>query len=284
MCLRVYDEQLTWYEAHNFCSKSGYSLALVDNFELEKKMNKILFDDDDLLLKSLFGLNQTVNAGKKLKNFWLGIRHLNSTSWFDPQNNPLSLRSDEQKWWPWLVVDSKTYTQGSCVGKRRNWLFLEDCYKRMPFACQTNKLTANENVSRPPTVEFKCGKSAGFTSKNVPVTTQSTPQSSTTKFKYQPAPIRYQDAVTAPISSVKSSSQLNKLVRNSTRFSKVDTLDEQEQHSSSEVNLALFTVKKNVAPTSLINNGTHTDSSTIHIYCLVWRIETEIFMKSYPQK
>ena len=262
MCLRVYDESLTWYEAHNYCSKFGYSLALIENFELEKKMNKILFDNDDFVLKSLFGLNQTHSlktGSKNFKSFWTGIRHLNTTNWFDSKNNLLNLRTDEQKWWPWLIVDSKTYSHGSCVGKRRNWFFLEDCYKRMPFACQTNKLFLNEKMNKQSDdrIQFKCGKMAGFSSLTTSLSTHSTIK--TTE--------NFLTTTTPAIKSASQSTEATKLkisktnaynpVTNSTHFDKIEIMSEL---SSNEVNLALFTVKKNAPSPSLINSNNN-DSS-----------------------
>lgn len=130
MCLRIYDQELSWYEAHNFCSKSGYSLALIDTFELDKQLNRVLFDSD-LVVSSLFNLTKSSTS-----RFWTGIRHLNESHWFDYKNDPIRFKWDEATWWPWLVVDPTSYSQGSCVAKRSGAMFLDDCYKRMPFACQ----------------------------------------------------------------------------------------------------------------------------------------------------
>lgn len=62
---------------------------------------------------------------------------MNDSHWFDYKNEPIKLSADESSWWPWLVVDPLTYAQGSCVAKRSGALFLDDCYKRMSFACQS---------------------------------------------------------------------------------------------------------------------------------------------------
>ena len=128
----------------------GYSLAMLDNFELDKQLNNLLFDKAEQVITLP---NEVANKNTK---FWIGMKHLNETSWFNAQNEPLHMRMDEQKWWPWLVVDSATYNKGSCVGKRSNWLFLEDCYKRMPFACQYKPETAYKTPDTP-SVQLKCG-------------------------------------------------------------------------------------------------------------------------------
>lgn len=80
-----------------------------------------------------------------MKRFWTGLRHLNDSHWFDYKNEVIQFSENESSWWPWLVIDSRTYAQGSCVAKRRGAMFLDDCYKRMPFACQLvldNRLTS----------------------------------------------------------------------------------------------------------------------------------------------
>ena len=173
VCLRVYNELLTWYEAHNYCSQLGFSLALIDNFELEKKLNKVIFDNEEVS-KSLFGINQTsnINSNENLKKFWIGIRHLNKTNWFDHKNDLIQFRDDEKNWWPWLIVDSRTYNQGSCVGKRRNSFFLEDCYKRMPFACQyKQEYQTKQSNSK---IQLKCGKNSNLFFKTQTSTTTTT--------------------------------------------------------------------------------------------------------------
>ena len=141
VCLRVYNQMLNWYEAQKFCTGMGFSLAVVDNFELDKQLNKALFTENE---------NE--------KKFWIGVKHLNQTSWFDSRNEVLELDPDEAKWWPWLVVDSTTYNLGSCVGKRKNYLFLDDCYKRMPFACQFKPIASSETINSK--VQLKCGKNS----------------------------------------------------------------------------------------------------------------------------
>lgn len=137
ICVRIYDQELSWYEAHTFCSKSGYSLALIDSFELDKQLNRVVFDStSDLVVPSLFNLTVKTSSSSGIKRFWTGIRHLNDSHWFDFKNEPIEFGEDESTWWPWLVVDAASYSQGSCVAKRHGALFLDDCYKRMPFACQ----------------------------------------------------------------------------------------------------------------------------------------------------
>ena len=150
MCIRVYNKLLTWYDAQNYCTGMGYSLAMLDNFELDKQLNNLLFDKAEQVITLP---NEVANKNTR---FWIGMKHLNETSWFNAQNEPLQMRTDEKKWWPWLVVDSATYNKGSCVGKRSNWLFLEDCYKRMPFACQY-KPNAAYKTPDTPSVQLKCG-------------------------------------------------------------------------------------------------------------------------------
>lgn len=60
VCVRVYEQELSWYDAHTFCSKSGYSLALIDSFELDKQLNRIVFDaTTDLVQPGLFNLSNT---------------------------------------------------------------------------------------------------------------------------------------------------------------------------------------------------------------------------------
>ena len=63
VCIRIYNDipALTWYEAQNYCAQKGYSLAIIDNFEMDKQINRALF------IQSSF------------KKFWTGIRHLNET-------------------------------------------------------------------------------------------------------------------------------------------------------------------------------------------------------------
>ncbi len=148
-CIRVYNKPLTWYEAHNYCTSMGYSLAMIDSFELDKQLNNALFTSDGTL--AVVGADL---AGKQ-EHFWTGIKHLNETTWFDYKNEPIRFRPDEQNWWPWLVVDSETYSRGSCVAKRVNWLFVEDCYKRMPFACQYSQRSFEAKTK--PRVQIKCG-------------------------------------------------------------------------------------------------------------------------------
>ncbi len=175
-CFKVMNQQLTWYEAHSYCNSMGHSLLSIDNFEFEKKLNKILYENEDTL-KYVFNSNN-------FTKFWIGVKHLNKTNWFDSNNNLIQFRDDEKNWWPWLIVDSKTYNQGSCVGKKRNFLFLEDCYKRMPFACQIkndpefNFFSKNNNPTK---IEFKCGKKANDFFVIEKSTTTTTTQSTTTK-------------------------------------------------------------------------------------------------------
>lgn len=146
-CIRVYNKPLTWYEAHNYCHGMGYSLAMIDNFELDKQLNNALFNEQGEIITHTYEVNN------RNKNFWTGLKHLNETTWFDYKNEPIQFRSDEQNWWPWLVVDSSTYSMGSCVAKRADWLFLEDCYKRMPFVCEHNQ----KPIVKSSSVQLKCG-------------------------------------------------------------------------------------------------------------------------------
>jgi hypothetical protein len=151
ICVKVFSNQLTWYEAQSYCSSMGYSLLQLDNFESEKKINTILFDKNSIA-------SQRKNL--TLSKFWTGVKHLNRTNWFDARNQLLNLRRDEQTWWPWLIIDAKTYNHGSCVAKRENQLFLEDCYKRMAFACQYKPHVP----SRPKEshLHLKCGKNENY--------------------------------------------------------------------------------------------------------------------------
>lgn len=167
ICLRVYDQDMSWYEAHQFCTKQGYSLALIDNFELEKQLNKIIYDHgNDTILEGLFAFRKLVRNGPNgpVRKFWTGIRHLNETSWFDFKNELIKFRPDESNWWPWLIMDAATYSQGSCVAKRKNHFFLDDCYKRMPFACQAKPVESAPSRSSSSgartKVHFKCGKNS----------------------------------------------------------------------------------------------------------------------------
>lgn len=186
MCIRIFNEQLTWYEAHNYCAGLGYTLAVFDNFEMEKQLNKALFGDEDeseipIVSNSqskLISSSLTVSS-KSLKKFWIGIRHLNQTNWFDYKNELINFRSDEKAWWPWLIVDSTTYNQGSCVGKKKNWFFLEDCYKRMPFACQyksTKKFNPQKEKMK---TQLTCGKMPVI-EEDIPITTTQTSTTTST--------------------------------------------------------------------------------------------------------
>ena len=81
---------------------------------------------------------------------------------FDHKNELIKFRRDEYKWWPWLGIDTSTYnTGGSCLGKRNNWLFLEDCYKKMAFACQTKPKPIKSQSKSAPRIQFKCGSGLG---------------------------------------------------------------------------------------------------------------------------
>lgn len=119
VCIRIFDEMLTWYEANSYCLSLGYSLALIDNFELEKQINKALFSNEEQEFR--------INSNKKnlIKKFWIGIRQLNQTNWFDSKNEVIHFRQDERNWWPWLIVDSNSYNQGSCLAKKRIYFFLK---------------------------------------------------------------------------------------------------------------------------------------------------------------
>lgn len=165
ICIRIYNnELLTWYEAQNFCLDKGYSLAIIDNFELDKQMNRALFsniDQNDQSNDSIKPLKTNNKINNLLKKFWTGIRHLNETNWFDYKNELIKFKRDEIKWWPWLVIDSSTYNIGSCVAKRQNSLYLEDCYKRMQFACQfkPKQLINKQKQTR---IQLKCGNNVNF--------------------------------------------------------------------------------------------------------------------------
>ena len=232
-------------------------------------MNKMLYDSEDLLKKSLFGLqNQTVGhllGSKPLKSFWTGMRHLNSTDWFDSKNNVLNLRPDERNWWPWLIVDSKTYSQGSCVGKKRDWFFMDDCYKRMSFACQTSPIISANKGSLKTDIQFKCGQKLSVPSSNkAPLLDRQAVN--TTKNTYEPD-LALSDTILVhgehflgkglPLyssSSPVSTLNLNKVlfVKNSTSKVNVQT---------NLMNLALFTAKKNAPSAEFSSNSISTDSS-----------------------
>jgi len=171
-CIRVYNKLLTWYEAQNYCTSLGYSLAMIDSFELDKQLNNVLFNRDETL-----AVSPDLKNGKQ-NHFWTGIKHLNETNWFDYKNEPIRFRADEKNWWPWLVVDSETYSQGSCVAKRANWLFVEDCYKRMPFACQYKQALGLKS-QKPSRIQVKCGPGSetyfqALQTTTVPTTTEET--------------------------------------------------------------------------------------------------------------
>ena len=176
ICVRIFNEPLTWYEAHTHCTSMGFSLALIDNFELEKQLNKALFnDDDESVTSSLYNENSSQpksSSSAIVKKFWIGMRHLNHTNWFDSKNEMIKFRVDEANWWPWLIVDSSSYNQGSCVAKRRNSFVLEDCYKRMPFACQY-RIPASK-LERKSSVEMKCGLSSDAFAEHLTVPATST--------------------------------------------------------------------------------------------------------------
>jgi hypothetical protein len=164
ICIRIFNEQLTWYEAHSYCSSMGYSLALIDNFELEKQLNQALFyEEDDALIIVSNGKNSDLNnkaSANSNKKFWIGMRHLNHTNWFDTKNEIIRFRQDEENWWPWLIVDSTSYNKGSCVAKKRNSLIIEDCYKRMPFACQY-KIPISK-LEKKTQVQLRCGANSNI--------------------------------------------------------------------------------------------------------------------------
>lgn len=165
-CIRVYsNEMLTWYEAQSFCSEKGYSLAIIDNFELDKQINRALFGNanSDLDENDSSSLKLNRKQMNNLNKFWTGIKHLNDTNWFDYKNELIKFKHDEHKWFPWLVVDSSSYNIGSCVAKRQNWLYLEDCYKRMPFACQYKPKQLNK-LAKKTRIQLKCGKNVNFLS------------------------------------------------------------------------------------------------------------------------
>jgi hypothetical protein len=182
ICIKIYNDLvLTWYEAHNYCLEKGYSLAIIDNFELDKQINKIIFSSNNQnneYKDDIIKLKTTNNNNK----FWTGMRHLNETNWFDYKNELIKFRNDESKWWPWLVIDSTTYNIGSCVAKKQNWLFLQDCYKKLPFACQSKQQQQqqqqnNNNNNR---LQLKCGSSITETN---PTTTTTLIKTNTIQFQ-----------------------------------------------------------------------------------------------------
>lgn len=61
VCVRIYNKLLTWYEAHNYCSGMGYSLAMIDDYELDKQLNNAVFDK-----------NGGVSTLPRNKTFWTG--------------------------------------------------------------------------------------------------------------------------------------------------------------------------------------------------------------------
>jgi hypothetical protein len=168
VCVRIYDESVTWYEAQNFCDKLGYSLAMIDNFELDNQVNQALFDKKNESINYRQHRRQSNsfynNEKEQEKRFWIGMRHLNTTNWFNHENKIIKFRDDEQNWWPWLIVDSTTYNKGSCVAKKYNSFNLEDCYQRMPFACQYKPKMGSEKVfetgQATPKIHLKCSKNA----------------------------------------------------------------------------------------------------------------------------
>ena len=97
----------------------------LDDFEEDKQLNRLLDD--------------------KIK-FWLGLKHLNGTNWFTENNEVIKVDKSDQTWWPWLLFDNISYNQGSCVGKQRHGLFLQDCYQRLKFACQYKLSKSIENI------------------------------------------------------------------------------------------------------------------------------------------
>lgn len=68
--------------------------------------------------------------------FWIGLKQLNGTNWFDENNQVIQVDTDQRLWWPWFQFDNLLNNQGSCVGKYKHGMFLEDCYQRLKFACQ----------------------------------------------------------------------------------------------------------------------------------------------------
>ena len=189
-CLKIVNKALTWYEAHAYCTYYGYSMLAIHSFAFERKLNRLLFDTDDtssassssgddLLLSSSdsTATSNTSSANRPTppppRKFWVGVKRLNQTNWFDAGNQPIEFARDERAWWPWLVVDSQTLGMGSCVAKKRDHLVLDDCYKLMPFACQYNSAVDNtqqppipigsRDSPPPPGVRLRCGKRAELT-------------------------------------------------------------------------------------------------------------------------
>ncbi|RNA31178.1 neuropilin and tolloid 2 [Brachionus plicatilis] len=125
VCVKIFPQMLTWYEANTYCSNLGYSLAVIDSFETDKQVDRALFGADEWLDASLMDYGPALQFG----------RH--------------------EKWWPWLVTDTSDHSYGSCVGKKKDFFFLQDCYKRMPFACQHKPSVVRRQSSN---IRLKCGK------------------------------------------------------------------------------------------------------------------------------
>ena len=225
VCVRIYNKLLTWYEAHNYCSGMGYSLAMIDNYELDKQLNNAIFDKNG-------GVSSLPNEVKeKNKNFWTGMKHLNKTTWFNTKNEAIQFRSDEENWWPWLVIDSSTYNKGSCVAKRSNWLYLEDCYKRMPFACQYNQYKPKNNEID---MKLKCGKNSGSYFQSLTTTTTTKRPTTTTQ-----VPI----IVTEPHNSMKSEKivSLNNQIKTLTKHESNEDTNKQLIDTDSSILIGLVT-------------------------------------------
>lgn len=186
VCIKIYTQMLTWYEANSFCSNLGYSLAVIDSFEMDKQIDRALFNSNEWL--DLLVLDKD-SGGKHLNTFWLGMRQLNETNWFDFDNKPLYFDKNEKNWWPGLATDISTISYGSCIAKKKDFFYLQDCYKRMPFACQYKPKAIQPSTSR---IRLKCGKfnTQDYGIQNLVTSSVSTKQQSTEKLHYLNRPNR----------------------------------------------------------------------------------------------
>ena len=183
VCVKIFTQMVTWYEANSYCSNLGYSLAVIDSFQMEKQINQAFFNSDEYLDPLVLDDD---SAGKNYANFWLGMRQLNETNWFDFENKPLAFDSNEKNWWPWLVTDTSTFSHGSCIGKKKDFFFIQDCYKRMPFACQYKPRVIKEHQVNS---QLKCGKlntelKKDYGIKNLVISSTSSSKNSTSKLNH----------------------------------------------------------------------------------------------------
>lgn len=196
VCVKIFTQMLTWYEANSYCSNLGYSLAVIDSFKTDKQINRALFGSDEYL--DPFVLDND-SVGKNYANFWVGMRQLNETNWFDFDNKPIEFYSNEKNWWPWLVTDSSTFSHGSCIGKKKDFFFIQDCYKRMPFACQYKPRIIQELQTN---IKLKCGKLIAQTKKDYGVQNlviSSTPSSNLSSNKLNSGVVKSSSSFNNPI-------------------------------------------------------------------------------------